>query len=379
MKQPQQHKAHRRASLKAWLRRFRTWISEHHKITIIISAAFGLIVAASLLAFVIFYQQPTPTASVSAVPKPKPVKKPAPAAPPKFYSPLTGLEVADEAATKSNITAVMIENSPDARPQSGLQRADVVYEAIAEGGITRFAALYQQHRPELIGPVRSLRMYYVDWITPYDPAVAHVGGSFYALQEIRNGNHKDIDQFFNGGSYWRSTDRYAPHNVYTSFTRLDALNASKGFTQAAPQAIPRAESLTSGQPATQVTVTISGPLYNSSWSYDAGSKEYLRSQAGAPHTDREEGPISATVVVVLNMQMDKVMEDGWRENYHTSGSGDATIFWQGQAVSAVWHKENMSKQLSFTNKQDGKELPLPRGKTWFTAIPINDRGGVSWQ
>lgn len=378
MKQSRQQKSHRRVSLKVRLHRIRAWLEGHHRVVILAGAGLGLILAATLVAFVVFYQQPTPTANVQATPKPKPAKKPVPA-PQKFYSALTGLEVANEAATKSNITAIMIENSPDARPQSGLQRADAVYEAIAEGGITRFAALYQQNRPELIGPVRSLRMYYIDWITPYDPSVAHVGGSLYALQEIRNGNHKDIDQFFNGGSYWRSTDRYAPHNVYTSFTKLDALNNSKGFTQAAPQTIPRADSLPAGQPASQVNVTISGPLYNSAWNYDTGSKTYLRSQAGALHIDREEGQISAEVVVVLNMQMDTIMEDGWRENYHTSGAGDATIFWQGQAVPATWHKENMSKQISFTNKQDGKELPLPRGKTWLTAIPINDGGGVSWQ
>lgn len=376
MKQQKRPKAHRRASLKVRLGHVRTWIYDHPKAIVIASVIFGLLAAATILAFVIFYREPTPTAHVPTTPKPKPVKK-APA--PRYYSALTGLEVADDAATKTNVTAIMIENSPDARPQSGLQQADVVYEAIAEGGITRFAALYQQNRPELIGPVRSLRMYYIDWIAPYDPSIAHVGGSLYALREVRNGSHKDIDQFFNAGSYWRSTDRYAPHNVYTSFAKLDALNASKGFTQAAPQTIPRNDSLPAGQTANQVNMTISGPLYNSTWSYDTNSKTYFRSQAGTPHLDREKGQISAQVVVALNMQMDTIMEDGWRENYHTAGAGEATIFWQGQAVPATWHKENMSKQLFFTNKQDGKELPLPRGKTWLTAIPANDGGGVSWQ
>ena len=107
----------------------------------------------------------------------------------------------------------MIENSPDARPQSGIKQAGVVYEAIAEGGITRFLALYQEAKPGLIGPVRSVRMYYVDWAAPYNASIAHIGGSAAALAEVRNGNYRDIDQFFNSGSYWRAIA--TPRTMYT--------------------------------------------------------------------------------------------------------------------------------------------------------------------
>lgn len=348
------------------------WMIQHKKITILIASAV-LVLAAALVTFVVLYQKPVSDIQVPLTHQVK--KKPAP----KFYSPLTGIELADEAATKVNVTAVMIENSPDARPQSGLQQADVVYEAIAEGGITRFAALYQQNRPELLGPVRSLRMYYIDWMAPYDPAIAHVGGSLFALQEVRNGTHKDLDQFFNAGTYWRSSDRYAPHNVYTSFAKLDELNAQRGYAQSSPQAIVRSDQPFSGQVANAIDVTMSGPTYNSSWNYDAASATYLRSQAGAPHVDREKGHIGAQVVVVLKQQMDNVLEDGYRENYHTSGTGDAVVFAQGKATEAVWHKENMRTQLSFTDKKTGQPLPLPRGKTWFSAVPVNEGGGVSWQ
>lgn len=168
-------------------------------------------------------------ASTQFVPNLVAFKPPKPAE--KFYSPLSGVLVADQAATKRAVTAVMIENSPDARPQSGLAEADVVFEAVAEGGITRFIALYQNSRPSLIGPVRSLRAYYADWAAGFDPSVAHVGGSGDALTMIRSGNYGvDIDQFFNAGAYWRANDRAAPHNVYTNFEKLDALNASKNHT-----------------------------------------------------------------------------------------------------------------------------------------------------
>ena len=348
------------------------WVRKHKKATILI--AIFMLLASVLIASII-------TLSHTNTPRMKvPLTRAAGKKPdPKYYSPLTGLPVADEAATKSNVTAIMIENSPDARPQSGLQQADVVYEAIAEGGITRFAALYQQQRPELIGPVRSLRMYYLDWVAPYDPSIAHVGGSLYALQEVRNGSHKDIDQFHNPGTYWRTSDRYAPHNVYTNFAHLDALNSQRGYTQSNPQPIARQNTMPPGGAASSVNVTMSSQTYDSAWQYDAGSKTYLRSQAGAPHTDREAGQISSQVVVVLKMHMDTVMEDGWRENYHTSGTGDAVIFAQGQAHEVTWHKESMRKQMFFTTKSNNKPFELPRGKTWMTAVPANEGGGVSWQ
>jgi hypothetical protein len=139
----------------------------------------------------------------------------------KIYSQLTGKEVSED-DSKRPVTAIIIENSPDARPQSGLKNSGVVFEAIAEGGITRFLTLYQEDQPQLIGPVRSLRPYYIDWLAAFDPSVAHVGGSLNALQEIRNGSYKDIDQFSHADTYWRARDRYAPHNVYTKKTTTPA-------------------------------------------------------------------------------------------------------------------------------------------------------------
>jgi Protein of unknown function (DUF3048) N-terminal domain/Protein of unknown function (DUF3048) C-terminal domain len=367
-----EHTKHRASHKDTWAHKLTIWMLNHKKTTAIIAGAV-LVCAASLVAFAIFYREPVPSIDVPLTHQVK--QKPTP----KYYSPLTGLELPDEAATKGNITAIMIENSPDARPQSGLKDADVVYEAIAEGGITRFVALYQQNRPELIGPVRSLRMYYLNWAAPYDPAVAHVGGSLYALREIRNGSHKDLDQFFNAATYWRASDRYAPHNVYTSFARLDALNAQRGYNQSNPQPIARQDTMPAGAAANTASVSMSGPTYNSSWQYDAASNTYLRSQAGAPHLDREKGQIGANVIVILKMQMNSVMEDGIREDYQTTGTGDAVVISGGKATEVTWHKENLRTQFSFTNKQDGKEFPLPRGKVWFSAIPINQRGGVSWQ
>lgn len=347
------------------------WIRTHHTATYAIAGA-GLIIIASLVTLAILYQKPVqipPVATIPTKPKPKPVI---------YYSPLTGEKVADEAATKQAVTAIMLENSPSARPQSGLKEAGIVYEAIAEGGITRFLALYQQSKPQLIGPVRSLRMYYVDWLAPYNASVAHIGGSAAALAEVRNGNYRDIDQFFNAGSYWRATDRYAPHNVYTNFEKLDALNAAKGYTQSSFTGFSRVDGKPSEAPnATSIAINFSGPTYNTAYTYDKATNTYLRSLAGVPHNDREKGQITPSVIVALHVNEERVLEDGYRESIQTNGSGKATIFQNGTVQEVTWHKPNRQTQITFTDAA-GKDVPLVRGQTWIGAVP-NGKGSVSWQ
>lgn len=354
--------------------RVHDWIRHHHTATYAI-AAVGVVLVTLFVGFVVMYRQPQPATNDTTS-----TRKAAPAvAETKYYSSLTGKQVADEAATKMAATAIMLENSPDARPQSGLKDAGVVFEAIAEGGITRFLALYQQEKPGLIGPVRSLRLYYVDWLAPFNASVAHVGGSKFALDEIRNGKYRDIDQFFNAGSYWRARDRYAPHNVYTNFERLDALNTSKGYTSSTVAGFARKDPTPSAAPtARTINVKISGPLYNSSYTYDAASNTYIRSQGGAPHTDREAGQIAPSTVIVMSVAMQRVMEDGYREQITTTGSGKAHIFQDGTVQEVTWTKPDRMTQIKFTDAA-GIEVPLNRGQTWITAVPHALQGGVSWQ
>lgn len=305
----------------------------------------------------------------------------------KYYSPLTGNELPDEAATKRPVTGIMIENSPDARPQSGVKDSGVVFEAIAEGGITRFLVIYQEQQPALIGPVRSVRPYYVDWIAAFNASVAHIGGSYNALQEVRNGQYRDIDQFFNSGAYWRAKDRYAPHNVYTSFERLNALNTAKGYVESkftgfsrvpAETKKPATKTKTTVTPevANQVQVNISSGLYNSSYVYDAGSKLYNRSQGGKPHTDRESGQIAPRVVIVMKVPTKIGFEDGYREQMTTIGSGEVHIFQNGTHVQGIWKKDAKKSQIKFIDAKN-KEILLERGQTWLTAIGT-DRS-VTWQ
>ncbi len=339
--------------------------SKKDKIIFAVAVGFILLVGGGLLWFI----QQQPGADIASTKLPKPATK--------YFSPLSGVQVADEATTKRPVTAVMIENSPDARPQSGLADAEVVFEAVAEGGITRFIALYQTSRPSIIGPVRSLRPYYIEWAAGFDPSVAHVGGSPEALAMIRSGNYGiDLDQFFNGNSFWRATDRTAPHNVYTNFDRLDALNTAKGHTSSTFTFAPRADGKAVETPdASQINIPVSTGLFTVGYTYNSANNSYDRKQGGATHTDREKGQISPKVVVALKTSV-SLSSDGTHMSIATSGSGTAYVFQNGTAVEGTWSKENARAQL-FLKDKEGNEIKLVRGQTWITTVS-NDRG-ITWQ
>ena len=350
------------------------WFKQHKKLSIILGSILAMLLVGGIVGAVYLANQKPAETPVVVKTEPK-VEEPEPV----YYSPLTGSEVKNEAATAQPVTAIMIENSPSARPQSGLKNSGVVFEAIAEAGITRFLVLYQEQKPQLVGPVRSVRMYYVDWVAAFNASVAHVGGSAAALRDVRNGNYRDIDQFFNAGSYWRATDRYAPHNVYTSFERLDALNAKKGYTSSTFTGFTRKDSKASKTPtATNIDVKVSSALFNSHYTYNTKTNTYDRSQGGAPHLDREDGQISPRVVIVLKVTESTVFEDGYRENINAVGQGGAVIFQDGVAEEVTWRKTSKTSQITFTNAE-GEDVPLARGQTWITAVPQNKGGGVTWQ
>jgi hypothetical protein len=349
------------------------WSRVHKRRTIILAVIGVLfIAAATTAAFMFFYQKPVeqqPVADSKQEPIPEPVK---------YYSPLTGSLVADEAATQQAVTGVMIENSPDARPQSGLKNSGVVFEAIAEGGITRFMVMYQSEKPGLLGPVRSLRLYDVEWLAAFNASIAHIGGSAAALVEVRNGSYRDLDQFFNASSYYRANNRPSPHNVYTTFTLLDALNATKGYTTSTFTGFTRVDGKPAEIPdATTINITISSPLYNSVYTYDPVTNTYARSQAGAPHLDREDGQITPSVIVAMRVDETTIFEDGSREKIVTVGSGPATIFQNGTAIPVTWTKTAKSAQITFTDAA-GVNVPLVRGQTWIAAVK-NSGGDVTWQ
>lgn len=291
-------------------------------------------------------------------------------APPVYYSDLTGVQIPDPAINDRPVTAVMIENSLDARPQAGLADAGIVFEAIAEGGITRFLTLFQDTEPDYIGPVRSVRPYYVQWALGFDAGVAHVGGSADGLALVRN-EGKDLDQFFNPGPYHRVSTRIAPHNMYSSIPKLREKQIEKGWTKSefTPLARKKAGTPLPTPTAKTIDFNISGALYNSHYDYDPATNRYNRSEGGKPHTDERKGQIAADVVIGLVLPQGR---NGIYTTYNTIGSGTAFIFQDGGVAQVTWTKTSNKSNFTFKDAA-GAEVKLNPGKTWFSVVGGTDR------
>jgi len=286
-------------------------------------------------------------------------------------SPLSGVQVDPELA-KRPVTAIMIENSPDARPQSGIADAGVIFEAIAEGGITRFITLYQETQPQHIGPVRSLRPYYIDWAAAFDASIVHIGGSPDALAQIRSGG-KDLDQFFNAGSFWREGSRPAPHNVYTSFEKLDALNKAKGYDSSTFTPWPRKVDQKLATPmAKTIDLAISSANFNVHYDYDPAYNFYRRSEGGGAHLatssagDKTGVQIAPKVVVALVVPY-RIVDSSGHSGYGVNGSGTVYIFQDGFVVQGTWSKVDRGSQLTFKDTA-GEPIELNTGQTWVSVV-----------
>ncbi len=289
---------------------------------------------------------------------------------------LTGAMV-DSATAAKPVTAVMIENSTDARPQSGLSQAGVVYEAIAEGGITRFMAIFQQPYPAVIGPVRSLRPYYLDWATEYDIPAVHAGGSQPALAKIGPSGLKNVDALVYGTSYfYRATDRVAPHNLYTKTDMLANLLATLKFNTAPTfKGLTRKADAPVATPThTKIDINFGSTSYNIEYQYDATTNSYKRLNAGVASIDRNtSAQITVKNVVVLAIPVTYgTQPDGKPETiYALNGTGKAYIFIDGDAIVGTWSKASDKAPTQILDST-GAPVKFNVGNTWYEAIPAGN-------
>ena len=284
---------------------------------------------------------------------------------------LSGLPVSPS-ANQRPITAVMIENTPEARPQSGLSQAGVIFEALAEGGITRFEALFQDQLPTYVGPVRSARPYYVEWALGFDAPYAHVGGSPDALSEIQSLSVKNLDYMYYPSYYNRISSRLAPHNVYTSIPGLISLEASRNWTSSSFSGWPRKADAPVAKPtAAAISFNLSYSTYNSSFSYNAATNSYDRSEDGAPQVDSNSGKqLSPKVVIGMVVPLTQGALDSsgaYYSTYQDIGSGAAYVFQDGVMTLGQWSKASSNAPLVFTTANN-LPLKLNTGQTWITAI-----------
>jgi hypothetical protein len=279
-------------------------------------------------------------------------------------SPITGVDVSEQAAARP-VTAVMIENSPSARPQSGISGADLVFEAIAEGGITRYVALFQSASPAYIGPIRSARPYYVQIAKSFDAAFVHAGGSPDGLAKITELNVKDMSAFENNGTYVRDDSREAPHNLYSSMEKLLNRQTELGFSSSTFGQWQHKNETPQTPTAANIDFTMSSPTFNPSFSYNAASNNYTRLNGGIQDVDANGNiPIQPRVVIALITDRS---QQGQYSVYRLTGSGEARIFQDGIVSTASWTKDNDMTQFSFKDK-NGLPFVFNKGQVWVTVV-----------
>lgn len=289
-----------------------------------------------------------------------------------LYRLIDGVAVSDETKINPPLFAVQIENMIDARPLSGVARANLVYETLAEAGITRLLAIYTADNDvSEIGPVRSARPYFLDWAEEYGALYAHSGGSPEALRIIPQYDIFDLNEFANGRFFWRSNARYMPHNLYTSIELLnDAFAAKNGEVKNFTPWQFKDEAKEDARPSEEKRIQIyfSTKTYEAGWQYDRESNDYLRYQAGVLEQDRDGLEVRAKNIAVQFTKM-TVLDTVGRKDIETIGSGEAIVFEDGIRIDGTWRKEARGDRTKFYDST-GTEIKFNPGVTWVEVVPI---------
>lgn len=383
-------------------------LSKKQKIIIIIVASV-LVIAGGVTAFLILTHKDAPTEEPVA----EKVKKPK-----KYYSILTGEEISNKKLNENPTFCMQIPNGLDgARPQVGLNQAGVVFEAIAEAGITRFAAVYQNVEASALGPIRSLRLYYLDWDVPFDCTIVHAGGSGEAIAAAAN--YRDLTE---STTYqWRIRRGYtAPNNLFTSSELLNKFNADHDFTTSNVEAFARLKpgkaakrakkNLKAAEPLTEEEAASENPrevkplvenirvnfgataAFNTIYTYNRDSNSYLRAygdgsahitytcptglEVSAPKSECGE-PSQVAPKAVAVMMVDQWLDtDRYHLRTQTVGSGTAYVFQNGEVITGTWEKSARESQIVFKDAA-GKEISFTPGQLWIAAVP-NSGGSVQY-
>jgi DUF3048 family protein len=345
-------------------------------------------------------------------PAAKPSRKPAAHKSPKpVICPLTGKEAPAGLDSERPALAIKVENSVAARPQAGLQEADVVYEELAEGGITRFMAVYHCGDATRAGPVRSARNVDPDILIEYAPALyGYSGANPIVLSKIQaTKGIIDLRYGSHAKAYQRVKGRPAPHDLFTSTQALRALSDVTGPPNTnwtfgpLPLPSPSSSSLMTSPPKTAKAVKSPSPLPSPSaaaspslppagstafftfaaeerrYTYDPASMSYLRFQGTKPHLAEDGSQIHVTNVVILKVQ---VIEGAIRDaagNFSPEitviGSGSAFVLRGGVFTSGTWKRSSLTDHTRLID-DSGKPITLLPGNTWIELLPTDQHATV---
>lgn len=285
-----------------------------------------------------------------------------------YVSQLTG--IGQVQPIQNRPIAVMVNNHNKAYPQSGLQQADIVYEVLAEGDITRYVAIYQSNQPQIIGPVRSIRPYYVELGDALGAVLVHAGWSQDAMNLIAQQQIAHLDGVYEDGNYfWRSTNRQAPHNLYTSIGNILEGMAKHAYSMKwAPRSYVFADEDTStGELHAQGPIRIPYRTgYSVAYEYDTTYEVYNRYRNDQPHLDDETNEQLSAANVLIVESKHQIMDKDGRRDIDVYGPGQGVLLQQGRWQSIEWQlKDGLIR--AYVNQQ---EVNMMRGVTWVQFVPI---------
>lgn len=324
----------------------------------------------------------SPSASPSTAPSPTPVVSPSPSAQPPAdptIADLTGMTTDPSRAHRLPI-AVLIDDNAVARPQSGFNAASIVYQAPADGGEDRYMMVFQEGDTASIGPVRSARIYFVQWASELRAGIAHYGGDLRARTSLTHYDtvlFTNIDALGKGGkAYHRISSRSAPHNGYTSTTALRAMLAKLGGpASVAPDMWrhPFVEPAVAASLPGSEHIAIPYQTGRIDYRFDRGLDLYRRSVGGASQIDPADGHAVTTrnvVVLFMSYKTDTKIEPGHsRPVVGNIGTGRALVFREGRLIEGTWSKADETAPTHLLDAA-GLEIPLVTGRTFFQIVPL---------
>jgi len=285
--------------------------------------------------------------------------------------PLTGLPAPGGQVPQRPALAVKIDDYPQARPQSGLAQADIVFDEPVEGLITRFAAVFQCQSPTLVGPIRSARAVDLQILDQLSrPILVHVGGIDPVLSMLRSGNLLDYDLRTHGSIVQTVPGRYAPYDTYISAAAGWGLDP--GYKTPPAALFSYSTTTPSGTPTTSIHIPFSG-TNDVHWTWNASSGRWLLSYGGVPALVAGGGQISTTNIVVQRVH---VTYGPWLENdvgglevqSQLTGSGPLTVLRNGVAITGTWQRASLHDPTTLI-ASDGSPIALDPGQTWVEIVP----------
>lgn len=289
-------------------------------------------------------------------------------------APLTGLPESDPSILSRPAVLVKIDNAPEARPQNGLDKADVVYEEVVEGGITRYLAIFQSQDASPVGPVRSVRQTDADVVQPIGGLFGYSGGIPAFVNDVHQAGVTDVGAVDDASAYYRSSSRAAPHNLYTSTTVLrQKTPPGMGpppplFVYGTAATVPTASAAT---PATHVVVAMS-PATVAAWDWNAATGLWQRTTDGTPQTVQAGGPLAFTNVVVefVPYQNTGFVDPSGAPvpDANTVGTGQAVVLTDGRIIHGTWSKTTAAAVTTYSDAL-GKPIRLIPGTTWVMLAP----------